>query len=173
MLPRKLICLRTLFVAICLGVSFSLPLTAESDSSLAKRIVDSLKAKEPNWTYHSFVESLHEPLVPSEKHIVTGWWYGPNFPKSKSQNVEVHVYSVESVAAARSWLKPWREKQVAEGWEVNPFQIGDEGYFAKYKNGERFEISFRKGNIVAKTAAGDLDTLKEFAQCVVESIPAN
>ena len=53
----------------------------------------------------------------------------------------------------------------------SPFQIGDEGYLSKYKDGERFEISFRKGTVVGRTSARDLNKLKEFAQFIVESIP--
>jgi hypothetical protein len=42
---------------------------------------------------------------------------------------------------------------------------------SKYKDGERFEISFRKGTVVGRTSAGRLSKLKEFAQFIVESIP--
>jgi hypothetical protein len=74
---------------------------------------------------------------------------------------------------ATAWLEPFRSKQVAEGWEVSAFQIGEEGYFSKYKDGERFEISFRKGTVVTRTSAGDLEKLKEFAQFIVESVRPN
>jgi hypothetical protein len=83
------------------------------------------------------------------------------------------VYSVDNLAEAAAWLEPFRGKHVAEGWEVSPFQIGDEGYFSKYKDGEWFEISFRKGTIVGRASAGDLKKLKDFAQVIVESIPPN
>jgi hypothetical protein len=92
---------------------------------------------------------------------------------ARSQDVTVHVYSVDSLAEAAAWLEPFRNKHVAEGWEFSAFQIGDEGYFSKYKDGERFEFSFRKGAVVARTSAGDLNKLKEFAQFIVESIPPN
>lgn len=76
-----------------------------------------------------------------------------------------------SPAEAATWLEPFRSKHVTEGWEVSFFQIGDEGYFSKYKDGERFEISFRKGTVVGRTSAGDMNKLGEFAQFIVESIP--
>ena len=53
---------------------------------------------------------------------------------------------------------------------MSAFQIGDEGYLSTYKNGERFEISLRKGTVVARTAAGYLDKVKEFAECVIDSV---
>jgi hypothetical protein len=166
MLLRKSIRHQLFFVTICLG-AFSLSTTAQNETSLASRIVEALKAKEPNWTYRPFVEWSHEPLVPSEKHILTGTCRGP---KSKTQDVQVRVYSVENIGDATAWLKPWRDKQVAEGWKVSAFQIGDEGYLSTYKNGERFEISLRKGTVVARAAAGYLDKVKEFAECVIDSV---
>ena len=98
---------------------------------------------------------------------------GPNSPKSKSEDVTVEVYSVDSLEEAAAWLEPVRGKQVADGWEVSSFQIGDEGYFSKYKDGGRFEISFRKGTVVGRASAGELNTLKDFSQVIVESIPPN
>ena len=83
------------------------------------------------------------------KRIVVGAW---QVPKSRSQDVFVSVYSVENREEAAKWLQPVRDKHVAEGRHVNPFQIGDEGYLSKYKNGDRFDIEFRSGAIVAKNS---------------------
>ena len=104
------------------------------------------------------------------KRIVVGAW---QVPKSRSQDVFVSVYSVENREEAAKWLQPVRDKHVAEGRHVNPFQIGDEGYLSKYKNVDRFDIGFRRGAIVAKVAGNDLDRVKEFAQCIVEQTAAN
>jgi hypothetical protein len=113
------------------------------------KIIDALEAKEPNWKYIGAVESGRVPLEPSEKRIVVGTWQGP---KSRSQDVVVSVYSVENREEAAKWLQPVRDKHVADGWQVSAFQIGDEGYLSKYKNGDRFDIEFRKGTVVAKIA---------------------
>ena len=136
---------------------------------MSARIIDALKAKEPGWKYIGAIDNTF-PIVPSQTRIVVGTWQGP---KSHSQDVVVSVYSVENGEEAAKWLQPVRGKHVAEGWHVSPFQIGDEGYLSKYKNGDRFDIEFRRGTVVAKLAGDDLDLVKEFAHCVVEQIAPN
>jgi hypothetical protein len=166
MLLRKLIC----SLAFSLVVFPSVGIRAQSEASLPRRVVDALKAKEPNWKYVSAIESAHVPLVPSERRIIVGTWQGP---KSPSQDVVVSVYSVENREEAAKWLQPFRDKHVADGWQISAFQIGEEGYLSKYKDGNRFEIEFRKGTVVARIAGDEADRVKEFAQCVFEQIPAN
>jgi hypothetical protein len=137
---------------------------------LSARIIDALKVKEPDWKYSGGVIDNTFLIVPSQKRIVVGRWQSP---KSHSQDVVVAVYSVENRDEAAKWLQPVRGKHVAEGWHVSPFKIGDEGYLSKYKNGDRFDIEFRRGTVVAKIAGDDQDRVKEFAQYIVEQIPAN
>jgi hypothetical protein len=83
------------------------------------------------------------------------------------------VYSADSRGKAAKFLGPFRDEQLAPGWTVTSFQIGDEGYLSKYKNGNRFQIIFRKGTVVAIFEGNDLNRVKEFARCVVEKIPAS
>jgi hypothetical protein len=156
------------FVALCLVVFSSVALKAQNESALAGRITDALKTKKPDWKYIAAIESTHFPLVPSEKRIIVGDWSGPESP---ALDILVSVYSVDSGGEAAKWLERFRDKQVAPGWTVVRFQIGDEGYLSKYKNGDRFEIESRKGTIVAKIAGDDLNIVKEFAQCIVDQIP--
>lgn len=144
--------------------------TMAQTPSLSSKIVDALKAKEPNWNYIGAIESGHIPLVPSEQPVIVGSWHGPNSP---SQDVLVQVYSVKNRKEATKWLEPVRDKHVYEGWQVSPFQIGEEGYLSEYKDGRQFEIEFRKGSVVAKIAGRDLNRAKEFAQCIVEETDPN
>jgi hypothetical protein len=87
--------------------------------------------------------------------------------------VNVFVYAVENRADATEGLKPIRNGQGAAGWQTSIFKIGDEGFLATYKDGKRFEINFRKGKVVGKVAANDLSRVTEFANYIVEQIPAN
>jgi hypothetical protein len=170
MLLRKLICFQYFFLALTFTVFSSFGISAQNEPSLSMRIVNALKVKEPNWKYIGAIESGRVPLVPSERRIIVGTWEGP---KSRSQDVVVSVYSVENREEAAKWLQPVRDKHVADGWQVSPFEIGDEGYLSKYKDGDRFDIEFRKGTVVAKIAGNDPDRVKEFAQCIVEQTAAN
>ena len=167
---RKLVGFQSV-VALCLVFSpVGLEAQNESASALAQQITDALKTKKPDWKYIAAIESTHFPLVPSEKRIIVGDWSSPESP---TQFILVSVYSVDSSGEAAKWLGPVRNKQVAAGWTVARFQIGDEGYLSKYKNGERFDIEFRKGSTVARISGDDRNTVKEFAQCIVEQIPAS
>ena len=152
-----------------IGVFCSLETRAQTPS-LSGRIVVALKTKEPDWEYWGAIESGHVPLVPSETPILVGAWHGPKYP---SQYVDVSVYSVKNREEVAKWLEPVRDKHLYAGWQVSAFQIGDEGYLSKYKNGDAFEIEFGKGPLVAKITGNDLERVKEFAQCVVEQINAN
>lgn len=144
--------------------------TMAQTPSLSSRIVSALRAKQPDWKYFGAIESGHIPLVPSEQPVTVGGWHGPN---SASDDVLVFLYSVKNRKEATKWLEPVRDKHVYEGWQVSPFQIGDEGYLSEYRDGHQFEIEFRKGSVVTKIAGRDLNRAKEFAQCIVEEIDPN
>jgi hypothetical protein len=159
--------------ALCLAIWFalcsSMAVNGQNEPSLSSRIMEALKAKEPAWKPVASIEN-RMPLVPSERRIFTGVWVSP---KTRSENVDVSLYSVENREEAAVWLGPVRNKQVAAGWQVSAYQTGDEGYLSKYKDGQRFEIEFRKGNVVAKIAGNNLRRVKDFAKCVVDQIHAN
>jgi hypothetical protein len=155
--------------ALWLVLCSSIAVNGQNEASLSSRIFEALKAKEPGWKAIGGIEN-HTPLVPSERRIFCAVWESP---KSRSEDVHVSVYSVENHGEAAAWLGPVRNKQVAAGWQVSTYQIGDEGYLSKYKDGERFEIEFRRGSVVAKIAGNGLRTVKDFARCIVDQIPAN
>jgi len=167
---RKLIRFQHFFLALTLAVFSSSGIRAQNGPSLSGRIMDALKAKQPNSKYIGGIESGRVPLVPSERRIIVVVWQGS---KSPSQDVVISVYRVGNREEAAKWLQPVRDKHVAAGWQVSAFQIGDEEYLSKYKNGDRFEIEFRRGTVVAKIAGDDPDRVKGFAQCIVEQIPPN
>jgi len=155
--------------AFWLALCSSIAVNGQNEASLSSRILGALKTKEPGWKPIATIES-RMPLVPSERRILTAVWASP---KSRSEDVDVSVYSVENLREAAAWLGPVRNRQVAAGWQVGTYQIGEEGYLSKYKNGERFDIEFRRGNVVAKIAGNDLRRVKDFARCVIDQIPSN
>lgn len=65
-------------VVVSMFVVFSPFGTMAQTPSLSSRIVDALKAKEPNWKYFGAIESGHIRLVPSEEPIIVGGWHSPN-----------------------------------------------------------------------------------------------
>jgi hypothetical protein len=155
--------------AFCFALCSSMAVNGQNEASLSSRIMEALKAKEPGWKAIGGIEN-HTPIVPSERRIFCAVWASP---KSRSEDVHVSVYSVENHGEAAAWLGPLRNRQVAPGWKVSPYQIGDEGYLSQYKAGERFEIAFRRGSVVARISGNDLRRLKDFARCVIDQIPSN
>jgi hypothetical protein len=156
--------------AFQLALSSSIAVNGQNEAPLSSRIIEALKANEPGWKYIASIENVPPPLVPSQRRIFTGVWVSP---KSRSEDVNVSVYSVENHGEAVAWLAPVRGKHVAAGWRVSTYQIGDEGYLSKYKDGERFEIESRRGSVVAKIAGNDLRMVKDFARCIIDQIPPN
>jgi hypothetical protein len=75
--------------------------------------------------------------LPSERRILTAWWVNP---KSRSEDVNVSVYRVESHGEAAPWLGGVRNWRVAAGWQVSTYRIGDEGYLFRHPFSEN-EIS--------------------------------
>ena len=140
------------------------------ERQLAEQIGSALRAEEPGWKYVGYNESRN-PADPCERHFFITFWKGP-----QSQNVQVWLYMPESLEGATACLQPYRANQLADGWQVSAFEIGDEGYLSTYKNGEGFTIAFRKGTVAAtiNTINGhDFGEIREFAECIVGEIPAN
>jgi hypothetical protein len=143
----------------------------QNQSSVASKVTEVLKAKEPGWTFVAAIESGRVPTVPSEKRILVGTWESPKVG-GVSENVQVFIYEVENPAEAAAWLKPVRNGQVAAGWQISSYRIGDEAYLAKYQNGKRYAIQFRSGNIVGKIAGDELSRVREFAKHIVDQVSA-
>jgi hypothetical protein len=159
---------------VCVALWFVLGSSAtvggRDEPTLDSRIIEALKAREPDWRPVTVLESGRVPLVPTERRIVAAVWENP---KSHSGDVDVFVYGVANRDEAMGWLERLRNKRVSPGWQVRSHQLGDEGYLSKYKDGKRFEIEFRRGLVVAKIAGDALHLVKAFAKCVVEQIPAS
>jgi len=143
----------------------------QNESPVASKINAVLKVKEPGWTFVGAIESGRVPIVPSEKRILVGTWESPKVDGA-SENVQVSIYEVENLAEAAAWLKPVRSGQVATGWKISSYRIGDEGYLANYRDGKRFEIQFRSDNFVGKIAGDQLSRVREFAQHIVAQVRA-
>jgi hypothetical protein len=160
---------------LCLTLSFMLcataaPLKAQSESPLAIRIRQTIEAKELRWLYIVGFESGRVPLVPSEKRILVGVWER-KFHGGGNDSVLLRVYGVDNSAEAQMWLSPASKGQVAAGWRISKYRIGDEGYLFEYQDGRQFGIQFRKGVIVAGLSGQDLRIVKRFAKYVVAQIP--
>jgi hypothetical protein len=166
-LGREMKCFEAFSLALWLSVCSSMPTKTQSEPSLASRILEALRDRDPGWKRIALIEN-RPLLVASERAIIFAVWVNP---KSHSEDVNVYVYSVESREEAVAWLRPVRDKQVAPGWQSSTYAIGDEGYLSKFKDGERFEIAFRREKVVAWVKGVDLRRMKDSAKCVADQIP--
>jgi len=157
--------------ALLLALCSSINVEGQAESSLASRVTEVLKTKEPGWKWVAAIESGRVPLVPSEKRVLVAIWESPQV-SGISESVHLSIYEVENPGQAMEWLRPVRSKQVAAGWQISIYRIGDEGYLARYQDGKRFEIQFRSGSIVGKIAGDNLSRVREFAKYIVDQISA-
>jgi hypothetical protein len=143
----------------------------QDESPLVVRVEKIIKSKEPNWRYIRGIQSGHVPRVPSEKILVTSLWER-RWKNGKREDVSVNIYEVSSASEAGNWLKHISAGDIASGWKVERYQIGDEAYLSKFQNGRRFSLQFRKNKIVVEVNGESLDSVKRFAQYVVSEIAA-
>jgi hypothetical protein len=162
---------RNLTFVLVLTLCYSMAAKAQNESSLSSRLIGALQTKEPDWKPITTIQN-RVPLVPSEKTILAAVWTRRKSSQTTEQ-VDTSIYGVENAEQAAAWLRPFRTAQVAPGWHISIYRIGDEGYLAKYKDGKRFEIQFRRGKTVSKIAANDLEMAREFAKVIVGQIPAD
>jgi hypothetical protein len=152
---------------LCASVS----LKAQDEPPLGLQIRQALKAKEPTWKYVAGIESGRVPIVPSERTVLVGQWQH-NQKDRRQENIAINIYQVESRAEAIKWLKPTGNGQVAMGWRVDRYKIGEEGYLATFQARNRFAIHFRNGNVVGKISGDNLTTVERFAKYVISQIRA-
>jgi len=160
---------------LCVSVTFILcyliSVKAQDEPSLGLQIRQAVKAKEPAWKFIAGIESGRVPVVPGERTVLVGEWRH-NFKNGRQENIDIHVYRVESQAEAIKWLKPIADGQVAAGWRIDGYKIGAEGYLATFQAGKRFGIYFRSGNVVGSISGDNLNTVERFAKHVISQIRA-
>jgi hypothetical protein len=162
---------KTLCFTLSLVLCASLVLKAQDEPPLAVQIRQTIKDKEPNWQYIAAIDNV--PVRPSEKRILVGLWERKQ-QDGQSEIITISAYEIESSAEAQKWLSPLSKGQVAAGWRVYKYSIGDEGYMAKYQNERQFEIHFRKRNVLVKMSGQDLKVVERFAKYVVARVaPSN
>jgi len=159
---------KTLCVSIACIFCASVSLNAQDEPPLGLQIRQALNAKEPTWKYVAGIESGRVPIVPSERRVLVGQWQHKH-KDGRQENIVINIYQVESHAEAIKWLKPTGNGQVATGWRVDRYKIGEEGYLATFQAGKRFEIHFRNGNVVGKISGDNFTTVERFAKYVIST----
>jgi hypothetical protein len=163
---------KAIIPGLALVLLYVTPLTtAQDESPLVVSVERIITSKEPNWCYIRGIQSGRVPRVASEKILVTSSWERKR-KGGKREGVSVNIYEVSSDLEAGRWLKPISTGEVASGWKVEKYPIGDEAYLIKSENRRRYSLHFRKNNIVVEVNKESLDNVKRFAQHVISGITA-
>ncbi|HWC18068.1 MAG TPA: hypothetical protein VG498_13695 [Terriglobales bacterium] len=129
---------------------------------LPQKVEDAIRAAEPGWKCtHAGLEA--SPIVPSEKRLLISRWERRS-TTGQQEGVELWIFQVGSPADAEKSLSPMREGKVAAGWKVNSYSTGDEAYLGKFRDGERYEIQFRKGLVVVRVSSDSMRLAERFAK---------
>ena len=163
--------MKTSCVSIAFILCASVSLKAQDEQPLGLQIRQALEAKEPTWKYVDGIESGRVPIVPSERTALVGQWQHKQ-KDGRQENIAISIYQVESRAEAIKWLMPTGNGQVAPGWRVDRYKIGEEAYLATFQASKRFEIHFRNGNVVGRISGDNLTTVERFAKYVISQIRA-
>jgi hypothetical protein len=156
----------------CLLVVLLATLLVGREMPVVQRVEDAIRASEPGWVCSHAVLNAPPPDVPSEKRLVASVWEHTS-QNGKRESVHLYISQVDSRSDAETSLKSMREGKVAPGWKVEPYSIGDEAYLAKFRDGTRYEIHFRKNTIIVRVSSDSIRLAGRFAKCAEGQIQAD
>jgi hypothetical protein len=136
---------------------------AGADDQLVSKVENAIRGAEPEWHYTRAILDAPPPIVPSERVLVAGVWEH-DLETGTRDDVHLDLFRVDSRPDAEMSLSEVRDGKVAKGWRVRRFHIGDEGYLLKFRNGERFELHFRKGTIIVRVSSNSFRLVQRFAE---------
>lgn len=132
-----------------------------AEEPLATKIHNAIQSAEPRWRCVNGVRNA--PLIVPSERLVVESRCDYTSPSGARNDVGTYVFCVDSLTDARMSLRPLRDAKVATGWKTRKLKLGDEGYSATYRNGERFEIHFRKGTVVVNLSSNSFQDAERFA----------
>ena len=157
--------LKLALTIICLSFA-PLPLRAQGESHLVTTVEHAIKEKEPKWQYIRGICTC-PPLIPTQTRVdVTEWVRKGKAGQRESINID--FYEVASSADAAQWMTRFDRGEVSKDWQANRYELGDESYLLKYRNGSRYSIYFRKNHIVVEVSGTALKGVERFAKYVAE-----
>jgi hypothetical protein len=145
---------------------------ALAEAPLVVKVENAIRNAEPQWRCARAVLDAPWRQVPSERLLVDSVC-DDRSQTEKRERVEIRIFQVDSLPDAEMCLGPVREGKVADGWKVERFKIGDEGYLSTFRDNGRLEIHFRKGTIIVTLSADSLRLVDKLAQLVADQISSS
>jgi hypothetical protein len=88
-----------------------------------------------------------------------------------SDHISMDVYSIATAEAAARWIYGQAHGNVAKGWSVADYKLGDDATMATYFDTSRglsyYTITIRKGRFLASINGHSKDAVERFAQFLV------
>ena len=160
-------------VAICISViagssnvSGSMPATqvGRGDAILRRAAAD-IKKAEPAWRFSAGVCDC-DP-VRDEIEAVVGTW-----EQSKGVMVVLGLQTSKTVDSASRWMNQAARERLLPlpDWTVTKYELADGAYLGTHRNGERYDLSFRKVRVIAIMASKSKSDIERFAKYVIAAI---
>jgi hypothetical protein len=142
-----------------------------SDDPLVLKVREAIEKAEPGWRYGVANWTIYRPMVPGETLLVVSTWDKPS--RVPPELLMIKLFDVVTPEGGSKRLEWFRSGGAAhDGWRISEGDFGDESYVVTFGDGQRYEIHFRKGRIVAELSGDDGDAVRRFARIVEEQIPA-
>jgi len=123
-----------------------------------------IRRAEPAWQFTSRVCDC-EPVL-DEIEASSGWWDARG-----NRRVVVLLHVSKSVDSASRSMKPRQDRLLRiPGWTFAPYQFADAAYIGTYRNGERFDLAFRKGRLIVFMGSESKTDIERFAKYLLAAI---
>lgn len=145
------------------------PVSAQNDElpviSRAERLIED---KEPGWQLIRGVCNC-PTFMAGQKSVSVESWVRQS-KRGVRESIEIEFYEVATLEDAAKWMQHYEKGDVAEGWQVKKYELGDEAYILSYREGSRTSICFRKDKIIVEVSSASSEDVERFAKYVLEAM---
>jgi len=161
------ICISVIACAIAGGsyVSGSMQATqvARGDAIL-RRAAAAIVKVEPAWRFRESVCDCNPVL--DEIQAVVGTW------EQRNAGVVVLLHTSKSVDSASRWMNEAAGDRLLRlpEWTVAKYELAEGAYLGTYRNSERYDLTFRKGRVIAGIGSKSKSDIERFAKYILVAI---
>jgi len=170
--PRMAMKQRASVVAICISViarssnvSGSMQATQIArGNAILRRAAAAIMKVEPAWRFSAGVCDCNPVL--DEIEAVVGTW------EQSNAGVIVRLHTSKTVDSASRWTNQAARDRLLRlpDWTVAKYELADGAYLGTSRNGERYDLTFRKGRVIAIVASKRKSDIERFARYILAAI---
>jgi hypothetical protein len=148
-----------------------MPVRAQNELPVISRVERVIKNKEPEWKYIRGICTC-PPLIPEQKSVSVTEWERQD-KRGIRESIDIEFYDVASAEEASQWMLRFDRGEVAEGWKIKKYDLGEQAYSLTYRDGSRTSIIFGNSNIVVMVSGEHSEDVERFARYVNEEMRAS